>query len=98
MVITGTVASTSDVDVFKFSVPAASQVTVVLAPNALSNYDLSVYNSTGQLLITSRQTTGRAETIALTNMGKTAAVLYFQVNRVLGLSGATGTYSLTFKK
>lgn len=98
MVITGTVASTSDLDVFKFSVPAASQVVVVLAPNASSNYDLSVYNSTGQLLITSRQATARAETIALTNMGKTATVLYFQVNRVSGLSGASGTYSLTFKK
>lgn len=78
--------------------PAASQVIVALAPNVSSNYDLSVYNSAGKLLITSRQATGRTETIALTNMGKTAALLYFQVNRVSGLSGATGTYSLTFKK
>lgn len=98
MVITGAVASTSDLDVFKFSVPAASQVIVALAPNVSSNYDLSVYNSAGQLLITSRQATGRTETIALTNMGNASALLYFQVNRVSGLSGATGTYSLTFKK
>lgn len=94
MTVSGTIGSTSDVDHFKLSIPAGTRVTLTLKPNSASNYDLAVYMSNGKLLVASRNGSGLTETIHVTNSGGTAVPVVLGVNRVSGLSGSTGTYTL----
>jgi serine protease len=53
-----------------------------------------VYMSNGKLLVASRNGSGLTETIYVTNSGSTAVPVVLGVNRVSGLSGSTGTYTL----
>jgi len=98
MTVNGTIGSTSDVDHFKLTIPAATKVTLTLKPNSSSNYDLAVYLSNGQLLVASRNGSGLTETIYVTNSGGTAVPVVLGVNRVSGLTGGTGTYTLGVAK
>ena len=96
--VKGTIGSSSDVDYFKLTIPASTRVTLTLQPNSSSNYDLAVYMSNGQLLVASRNGSGLTETIYVTNSGSTAVPVVLGVNRVSGLSGSTGTYTLGVAK
>jgi serine protease len=98
MTVNGTIGSTSDVDYFKLTIPAATKLTFTLKPNGSSNYDLAVYMSNGKLLVASRNGTGLTETIHVTNSGSTAVPVVLGVNRVAGLTGSTGTYVLGVAK
>ena len=98
MTVKGTIGNNSDVDYFKLSIPASTRVTLTLQPNSSSNYDLAVYMSNGQLLVASRNGSGLTETIYVTNSGSTAVPVVLGVNRVSGLSGSTGTYTLGVAK
>jgi hypothetical protein len=98
MTVSGTMAAASDLDFYKFSLPGQTTVKITLKPNATSNYDLALYTGTGAQLAFSRMGTGVSEVINLQNGGSTAVTLYLRVNRSAGLTGTTGTYTLSVVK
>jgi serine protease len=93
--ITGTMASSSDTDYFRVSVPAGSTLATRLTPNASSDYDLYVYNSGGSQVGSSVKGTGLVDTVNVTNTSSSAANYYVRVRFYSGGTGATGgTYTL----
>ncbi len=93
--ITGTMASSSDVDYFKVPINAGSTLGAKLTPNSTSNYNLTIYSSSGTQLATSTNGTGLLDSLAVRNNG-TAQVSYFvRVNFISGGTGTTGgSYTL----
>ncbi|MBQ0961880.1 S8 family serine peptidase [Ideonella sp. 4Y11] len=96
--VLGTIGSTSDTDYFKFSVASGATVVGTLTPNASSDYDLYLYNSSGTQLASSTSGTGLVDTITRTNTGA-ATTWYLRVVRYSGGTGATnGQYTLTIDR
>jgi serine protease len=93
-----TIGSTTDTDYYKLTIPAGAKVLSTMTPNATSNYDLYLYTSSGALLTSSVRGTGLADAITVSNVGTAAAVVYFRVVRVAGLTGTTATYTMAFTK
>ncbi|MBT9524384.1 MAG: S8 family serine peptidase, partial [Rhizobacter sp.] len=94
--INGTMASSSDTDYFRVSVPAGTTFTSRLTPNASSDYDLYVYNSSGRQVGSSVKGTGLVDSVSVTNSGSAAATYYVRVRYYSGGVGATaGTYTLS---
>jgi len=92
----GTMASSTDEDWFSVNVPAGATLTVSLAPNASSDYDLYLYNSSGTLLSRSELGTGQTDRISHTNTGTTTVQHFIRVRYYSGGTGSTnGRYSLT---
>lgn len=94
VVINGTVASKTDTDYFKTSVPAGGRLVGTLTPNSSANYNLSAYNASGKLLGSSSQGTGLKDVFTVTNTGTQAATVYWRVIYASGATGAAGNYSL----
>jgi len=93
--VNGTIGSTSDNDYYRVSLPAGRTLVSTLQPNASSDYDLYVYNSSGTLLGGSENGTGAADVVSVTNSGSSAVVRYIRVVRWSGGTGATnGRYTL----
>ena len=93
--VNGTMGSTSDNDYYRLSLPAGATLVSTLTPNASSDYDLYVYNSSGTLIGSSERGTGLADTVTVTNTGTAALVRYVRVIRWSGGTGATnGKYTL----
>ena len=92
--VKATIASRSDTDYFKVTVPAGGRVVATLTPNATSNYNLQVYNANGTLLASSSQGTGLKEQLTITNSGTSAATAYWRVVYVNGSVSSKGTYTL----
>ncbi len=95
LVIKGSIASSSDADYYKFSLPAGKRLTVTLAPNASSNYDLYVYNLAGRLLGASRNGTGVKDSVVISNYTGGSNTLSIRVVYASGVTGASGTYTLS---
>lgn len=95
LVVNGSIASSSDADYYKFSLPAGKRLTVTLAPNASSNYDLYVYNLAGRLLGSSRNGTGAKDTVVISNYTGGSNTLSIRVVYASGATGASGTYALS---
>ena len=94
--INGTMSSSSDTDYFKVSVAAKATLTSKLTPNASSDYDLYVYNSSGTQVGSSIKGTGVVDTVTITNSGTAAATYYVRVRFYASGTGATGgTYTLS---
>jgi serine protease len=93
--VAGTVATTSDTDYFKLTVGAGKTLTSTLTPNASSDYDLYLYNSSGSQLASSINGTGQVDQIVRTNSAGSAVTWYVRVRYYSGGTGATnGKYSL----
>jgi serine protease len=86
--VNGSMASRSDTDIYRLTLPAGRTLTATLAPNASSDYDLYVYNSNGQLIARSERGTGQVDAASVTNTGGSAFTRYV---RVVFWSGGTGT-------
>ena len=94
VVISGTVATMTDTDYFKTSVPVGGRLVATLTPNSSSNYNLSVYNASGKLLGSSAQGTGLNDVFTVTNSDTKAATVYWRVIYASGATGSAGTYTL----
>jgi serine protease len=93
--VNGAMANRTDTDYYRVSLPAGRTLTSVLAPNGSSDYDLFVYNSSGQLLASSERATGLTDTVVVTNTGSGALTRYVRVVFWSGGAGATnGRYTL----
>lgn len=95
LVVKGSIASSTDADYYKFSLPAGKRLTVALTPNASSNYDLYVYNLAGRLLGSSRNGTGAKDTVVISNYTGGSNTLSIRVVYASGVTGASGTYTLS---
>ncbi|HET7792074.1 MAG TPA: S8 family peptidase [Rhizobacter sp.] len=94
--INGTMASSSDTDYFRVTVAGRASLTARLTPNASSDYDLYVYNSSGTQVGRSILGTGQVDTVTVTNSGSAAATYYVRVRFYSGGTGATGgSYTLS---
>lgn len=92
-VVNGTMSSNADVDYYKVNAPAGECVTVKLQPNPSGNYDLTLTDSSGRILKTSKNGTGQADFVYACNVG---TVVYAYVNYVSGPVGSAGSYSVEF--
>lgn len=94
MQVNGSLSSTTDVDVFKVTVPAGKLFTASVQPGSTANFDLYLYNSAGRLLGVSKNGVGMADTVSASNTALSAATMYV---RVVYASGSTGAYSLVLR-
>jgi serine protease len=93
--VNGTMASSTDTDYYRVSLPAGATLVSTLAPNSSSDYDLYVYNSNGTLIGSSERGTGLVDTVSVTNTGSGALTRYIRVVYYSGGTGATnGKYTL----
>jgi serine protease len=93
--VNGTMASSSDNDYYRLTLPAGATLVATLTPNPASDYDLYVYNSNGSLIGRSELGTGAVDTVTVTNSGSSAFVRYVRVIRWSGGTGATnGKYTV----
>ena len=73
---------------------AGKTLTSTLTPNASSDYDLYLYNSSGTQLASSINGTGQVDQITRTNTSGSAVTWYVRVKYYSGTTGASGTYTL----
>ncbi len=93
--VNATIGSGSDVDYFRVTLAAGKTLVATLTPNTRSDYDLYAYNAAGTRVASSVLGTGAVDTVSVRNAGTTAAILYVQVLRYSGGTGATsGKYTL----
>lgn len=92
--IDGTMASSSDVDYYKLTLPAGATLNVVLTPNSSSDYDLYVYNSNVTQIGKSENGSGQVDSVSVKNTGSSAFTRYIKVTRYSGTTGSSGTYTL----
>ncbi|HEV8689631.1 MAG TPA: S8 family peptidase [Ideonella sp.] len=93
--VAGTMSSSSDTDYYRLTVGGGKTLTSTLTPNANSDYDLYLYNSSGSLLAWSEKGTGQVDQIVRTNTSGSAVTWYVRVYYYSGGTGATnGKYTL----
>jgi serine protease len=93
--VNGTMGSSSDTDYFVVQLPAGKTLGATMTPNASSDYDLYIYNSSGTLLARSENGTGAVDSASSSNTGSTTSARYVRVVYYAGGTGATsGTYTL----
>lgn len=93
--LNGTMASSSDQDYYKVSLPAGKKLTATMAPNASSDYELYLFNSSGAVIGWSENGKGIAENVSVTNTGTSTGVWYVRVHYYGGGTGATnGQYTI----
>jgi hypothetical protein len=93
----GAIGSSTDGDYFLVNLPAGKTLTATLTPNASSDYDLYIYNSSGTQLAASEKGSGAVDAASVTNTGTAASARYVRVKFYSGGTGATsGKYTLGF--
>jgi len=93
--VNGTIATSTDTDYYRVSLPAGATLVSTLTPNSSSDYDLYVYNSNGTLIGSSERASGLVDTVSVTNTGSGAITRYIRVVYYSGGTGATsGKYTL----
>ncbi|MGQ0596602.1 S8 family peptidase [Aquabacterium sp.] len=95
LVVNGSVASSADMDYYKFSLPGGKRLTITLAPNASSNYDLYVYSLAGRLLGSSRNVAGVKDAVVINNITGGSNTLSIRVVYASGATGTSGIYTLS---
>jgi hypothetical protein len=94
-VVSATMASSTDIDYFKVSLPAGKTLSAAMTPNASSDYDVELYSAAGVKLSSSVKGTGQVDTVTKANTTTSAMVLYVKVYWYSGGTGATnGKYTL----
>jgi serine protease len=89
--VTGSVASTSDVDHYRVSVPAGKTLVAKLSTGTSSGFGLAALTASGQTLVQLSAVPGQQTQISITNPGSGATDLVLRVQRS---SGAIGSYTL----
>jgi serine protease len=90
--VLGQIASTTDIDHFKISLPAGKTLSGNLAlSKSTTDFDLYVLNSSGSVLVRSERAAGQAESVSYRNAGTSAITVYVQVKYY---SGGAGGYTL----
>jgi serine protease len=93
--VNGTMSSSTDTDYFVVQLPAGKTLTATMTPNATSDYDLYIYNSSGTQITSSTNGTGVADVASVVNNGTSAVPAYVRVVYYSGGTGATnGKYTL----
>lgn len=93
--VAGTIGNSSDNDYYRVTLPAGRTLVATLTPNASSDYDVYVYNSSGTLIGRSEKGTGQVDAVSVSNSGSGAVTRYVRVARWSGGTGATnGRYTL----
>lgn len=93
--VNGTMASSSDSDYYRVSLPAGRTLVSTLTPNASSDYDLYVYNQNGTLIGRSERGRGLVDSVSVVNTGGSATTRYVRVVYWSGGTGSTnGRYTL----
>lgn len=92
--VRGSMASGTDVDVYKLSVPAGATLKARLISNMTSNYNLDLRNGAGTVLVSSARGAGMADAVSWRNATAAAVNVYARVAFASGSVGAAGTYSL----
>jgi serine protease len=88
-------SGSGDADFYRVSLPAGKRLTATMTPNANSDYELYLYNSSGTAIAWSENGRGLAETVTVTNSGTSAVTYYVRVHYYGGGTGSTsGTYSI----
>ena len=91
--VSGTIASNSDLDHFRITLPAGKQVVTTLSAGSASGFGLTAYYSNGQTIVNMTGVVGRTQQLTLKNTGSVALDLVFRVSRS---SGSVGAYTLQF--
>ncbi len=95
--LNGSMASRTDTDYFKLTIPAGRKLASTLAPNSSSNYDLYVYNAAGKLLGASTKGAGLVDAVTIANNSASGMTVYVRATFVGGATGtSTGAYTLSF--
>jgi serine protease len=93
--VNGTMASSTDTDYFKVTLPAGKTLASTLTPNSTSDYDLYIYNSAGTQVTSSTNGSGSVDSTSVINNGTTSATVYIRVVYYSGGTGSTsGKYTL----
>jgi serine protease len=91
----GTMASSGDEDFYRVSLPAGKKLTATMTPNANSDYELYLFNSSGSIVSWSENGKGQTETVTTTNSGSSAVTWYVRVHYYAGGTGSTsGKYTV----
>lgn len=88
--VSGSIASTSDTDYFKVTLPAGKTLSATLSMGSSNDFDLYVKNSAGTTLARSERGAGLTDSTSYANGGSSAVTVYVQVLRYSG----TGAYTL----
>lgn len=88
--VSGSIASTSDTDYFKVTLPAGKTLAATLSMGSSNDFDLYVKNSAGTTLARSERGAGLTDSTSYANGGSSAVTVYVQVLRYSG----TGAYTL----
>ena len=96
--VAGTFATSMDVDQYKVSVGVGETLKARLISNLTSNYDMSLRNSAGTVVLSSARAAGLTDDISWRNASGTVKVMTLRVARITGLVGSTGTYTLELAK
>lgn len=93
--VSGNLASASDSDIFLVQLPAGKTLSASLAMSSTSDYDLYIYNGSGQLLARGENGRGVTENLSSANTTTGTAARYVLVRYYSGGTGATyGKYTL----
>ncbi|MBB2486741.1 S8 family peptidase [Mitsuaria sp. WAJ17] len=90
--ISGSIASNSDNDYYRYNVPAGRTLKVVLSAGSASGFGLGAYTAGGTQLVLSNGVLGVSQMLQITNSGSKDVNVYL---RVLRSTGATGGYALS---
>lgn len=90
--VSGTIASTADLDFYRVIIPAGRRIAATLTGNAAVGFGLGVYLSGTQPLGQILASPGQAVSFTINNSGATAVTVALRVSRS---SGGTGAYKLT---
>lgn len=91
--VKGSMGSSGDRDYFKVSVGAGRTLSVALAPNSSSDYDLYVYNASGTRVGRSELPTGERDSVSV-RAPSAGGTYYIEVRYYSGSTGAQGVYTL----
>ncbi len=94
-IVNGDIASSTDTDYYKVTLPAGATLTATLTPPGGADYDLYLYNGAGTQVASGVLGTGLVDTASTTNSTGAAATYYARARYYSGTTGATsGKYTL----
>ena len=94
-IVNASMASSSDSDYYRVSLPGGRTLTATLIPNPNSDYDLDIYDSSGTLVGSARAGTGVVDVATYQYFGRVSANYFVRVFYYSGGTGATnGKYAL----
>nr|APC23686.1 peptidase S8A [uncultured bacterium] len=95
--LNATMGTTADLDYYSVQLPAGKTLSVAMAPNSDSDYDVYLYSASGSLLKSSENGPGEVDRVSTTNTSTKAQTYYIAVQHYQGGTGAVnGKYTVKF--